>query len=240
MANKYRRPPITEAVIELRVEGALSREDVDKVQKRLSAEYPFSQQGQVVDVEVGQSSAKIQQQFQNYRLSSTDGADVVLLTSSSIATARLAPYEGWENFISRAKTNWDLWKRTVGFRKLTRLGVRYINRLDIPEPESQRIRLSNYVNVFPQLPNIGIPGIANFAMNVVSPLGKDDCKLILNVGVVPSPLVKTASFVLDLDVSREPPPSNEQELWALVDRIRNYKNAIFEGAITDATRQLFL
>ncbi len=240
MASPYKRPPITEAVIEVRLDGAITRENVDKVQKRLLETYPFSQETQIVGVEVSDTSAKVQQQFQGYRLTNKDGADTILISPSSIASARLAPYEGWEKLIVTARQNWDVWKRLIGYRKVVRVGVRYINRIDVPEPAEGGVRIADYLSFHPQLPNIGLPPLANFTMNTVSSLGKDECKLTLNAGSVPSPLVKTVSFVLDLDVSRDSNmPQNDDDLWGLIGKIRDHKNAVFEGCITNLSRQLF-
>ena len=48
------------------------------------------------------------------------------------------------------------------------------------------------------------------------------------------------SLLLDIDVSRmDELPQNDEGLWAFVDRIREYKNMIFEACITDRARELF-
>jgi uncharacterized protein (TIGR04255 family) len=46
---------------------------------------------------------------------------------------------------------------------------------------------------------------------------------------------------LDIDVSRQREvPQHDEEIWALIDRIRDYKNHIFEESITEAAREIFL
>jgi uncharacterized protein (TIGR04255 family) len=45
---------------------------------------------------------------------------------------------------------------------------------------------------------------------------------------------------LDIDVSRAgDPPQKDDEIWALIDRIRVHKNHIFEESVTDKARELF-
>jgi uncharacterized protein (TIGR04255 family) len=57
---------------------------------------------------------------------------------------------------------------------------------------------------------------------------------------VTPPLVGFAALVLDIDVFRETNiPRRDEDLWALVNRIRTYKNNIFETCITDQSRALF-
>src|SRR6266853_6429686 len=136
MVQRYKRPPITEAVIEIRIEQPISREVIDRLHKNFLDEYPAPpQQALLWNVEIGEAAAKVQQQFQAYKLSSGDGADVLTIGMTLIASSRLAPYEGWEPFVARARQNWDRWKRAVGYQKIIRIGVRYVNRIDIPNPD---------------------------------------------------------------------------------------------------------
>jgi uncharacterized protein (TIGR04255 family) len=239
MISSYKRPPIIEAVIELRVEGSIGRQVIDKLKGRFDEAYPFSEANQMLDVMVGDGTTRVHQQFQGYKMNSVDGADVVMVTQNNLATIRNSPYQGWESLIQRAQENWEIWKRVVGYRKLIRLGVRYINRIDIPNPEGEALDVQKYMNYYPSFPNLSGNAMRSFTMNVVVPLGFDECHLVLNGGSVPSPLVKTASFVVDLDIGRDNPPQRDQDLWELAARIRAYKNQVFEASITEQARQLF-
>jgi uncharacterized protein (TIGR04255 family) len=244
MAQRYKRPPITEAVVEIRVENQISREVIDGLQKKLLAEYPAPpEQGVLWNFEVGEAATKFEQQFQAHKLSSHDGTDVVTIGLNVIATSRLAPYEGWEPFIARARDNWDVWKRAVGYQKIVRIGVRYVNRIDIPNPTDVGISVGSYLKFFPVLPTFFSArqlSMDNFAINCSVPLGVEGCNLVLNASSAPSPLVKTTSFILDLDVSRMADlPQKEEDVWSLIDRIRDLKNQVFENCVTDQARQLF-
>src|SRR5262249_28037257 len=132
------------------------------------------------------------------RMASGDAASILLMLANGLTTSRLAPYEGWEPFYARARENWDLWRRHLDWREVIRVGVRYINRLDIrTESDEQIVRLDKYLTVTPRVPPVGLPPMSHFTVNTENPLGIDHCKLILNLGSIPSPLVKTASFLLD-------------------------------------------
>jgi uncharacterized protein (TIGR04255 family) len=236
----YKKPPITEAVIEIRVEGEFPRDLLDKLQKRFLDRYPFCLETQLVNVEMGEAEPTVRQQFQGYRMTAKDGVGVVVITPAVLLTSRLAPYEGWDSLVTMAQENWDIWKRTVGYRKIARVGVRFINRIDVPHDGTEVIFLENLLNFRPLLPTIPLGPMQNFAVNASMPLGKDDCVLILNGGSMPSPLVKASSFVLDIDISRQMNlPQNDEDLWTLIHRIRGYKNFVFEACITDKTRELF-
>lgn len=237
MVQPYKRAPITEAVIEIRLEAPIEPDLLERIKDRLLDEYPAPPlKTMAVDVELS-DEPKLSQQAQGYRLGSGDGASLVTIGRNLLTTSRLAPYEGWEPFIASARRNWLTWRKLTGWRKIARLGVRYVNRIDVP---GDHVLISDYMTFGLVLPPLGLPPLASFAINAAMPLGKDDCRLILNGGSTASPLVNVTSFILDLDVSRESDlPQNEDGLWELADRIRGHKNTVFEACITDRARELF-
>ena len=241
MVQRYKRPPITEAVVEVRMASPINRELLDKLQKRLLQDYPLPPQRTFnMHVEIGEETAKVSQVPLGYRLTSPNASDLVSISPIAIGTSRLPPYEGWEPFIVQARRNWEVWKRIVGWREIARIGVRYVNRIDVPNPTEQPLDIDDYLKFGLVLPEAGIPPVEHFAINTQAPLGKDECKLVLNASSTPSPLVKTASFILDIDVSLDVHlPQNDEGLWGFVDRMRVHKNLIFEACITDRTRALF-
>lgn len=241
MVQKYKRPPITEAVIEVRLRSPIDADLLDKLLGRLAEEYPLPPQRTVnLNVEFSDTSAKVKPELSGYRLTALDGAGIVSITPISIATSRLAPYEGWEPFTAQARRNWEVWKRAVGWREIARVGVRYINRIDVPNPTGEPFSIEDYLNIAPRLPDIGVGQMMGFAVNSVAPLGKDDLHLILNASTAPGILVKTVSFIVDLDLSRDTAlPQNDDGLWAFVDKIREHKNIVFEACITDKAKELF-
>jgi uncharacterized protein (TIGR04255 family) len=82
--------------------------------------------------------------------------------------------------------------------------------------------------------------MVSYAMQMAGPLEEDDCRFVINSSLVPPPLVDHASVILDIDVSRAgDPPQKDDEIWALIDRIRVHKNHIFEESVTDKARELF-
>jgi uncharacterized protein (TIGR04255 family) len=237
MVQSYKRPPIVEAVLEVRFETPIDSGVLDRVKDELLKEYPAPPlRTMAVNVELS-DAPKVLQQAQGYRLSSGDGAAVVTVGPNLVSTSRLAPYEGWEGFIATARRNFSTWRKLTGSRKIARLGVRYVNRIDVP---GENVQIGDYLTVGLIMPPLGVPPLSSFAINAAMPLGKDNCTLILNSGSTPSPLVNVNSLILDLDVSREVDlPQKEDNLWELADRIREYKNAVFEGCITDRARELF-
>lgn len=241
MAQRYKRPPITEAVIEVRIGRPIDAGLLEKLQKRLSRDYPLPPQRTVhINVHLGDESATVKREFEGYKLTATDGASVVSVTPRLISTSRLAPYEGWDQFVKQAVRNWRVWRRIVGWRDIARIGVRFINRVDVSNPKDEPVELERYLNISPRLPEIGQKALNDFSINIKMPLGQGDLNLILNASSAPSPLVKTTSFIIDLDVSRDTDlPTDDEGLWDCIAGVREQKNAVFEACITDRARDLF-
>ena len=240
MTQSYRRPPIVEAVVEFRLQTQLPRNDLEKIRDRL--DYPFVDEENHIQFRIGQSEAdfSIKGSFNGFKLNSKDLADLVFVRSNSLAVSRLAPYEGWDSFKENALKCWSVWHQVIGHQKLARLGVRYVNRLDIPIDGTGSIHEEEYLHVSPRAPLELIPKMNSYAMQLTAPLSSDDCNLNLNSGTVISPLVNHVALSLDIDISREKNlPGQENELWDLLEKMRGHKNRIFEGVITDKSRELF-
>jgi uncharacterized protein (TIGR04255 family) len=228
MSSPYRRPPITEAVLELRLAAPIARDQVEKIKDRLEEEYPLPpQMMQNISFTAGPGDQHgTQVDFAGYRLSSADATNVAIIGPQHITASRLAPYTGWEEFTGQARRNWTIWRKVAGWHEVTRIGVRYIN---------------DYLAFRPFFPEfLGFKGVDAFAINGQMGVANTPFRVILNAGSTPSPLVRTVSFLLDIDISREGDlPRNDDGLWASVDEIRDLKNRVFEASITDLSRELF-
>ena len=165
-------------------------------------------------------------------------SELVVLLPQTTVISQTAPYPGWDYFYGRFVRDWKLIRRTLGFRQISRVGVRYINRIDIPI-ESSVVNHENYLDLYPKItdkfgPLIGYAVQAQVFMEDLS------CKLTVNSAAVPSPLLNTASFVVDQDISRElDVPQTEEGIFNLLNKIRVRKNEVFESFVTDKARSLF-
>jgi uncharacterized protein (TIGR04255 family) len=132
-----------------------------------------------------------------------------------------------------------LWKRTLSYRKLTRIGVRYINRIDIPVATTPIIQQEDYLNIYPHLP-AALDPVTSYSVVAQRPVPDIGCILTLNSSSAPSPLLGHAAFIVDQDIAKEAdPPQNDEGIYALLNQIRVKKNEIFEACITPRARELF-
>jgi uncharacterized protein (TIGR04255 family) len=234
--HTYKKAPVVEAVIEVRYSVAISKDDLTGISRRLRHSFPRSEDEVQVGVAFSPGGVNINQSPLGYKLTSSDGLRIVLLRPNGITNSILAPYNGWEQLLSQARTVLAEAKRIIGRREIQRLGVRYINRLDIPSID---FNMRDWVNVDVVLPLNFDGALSEFGARFVVP-SSEGLSVILALQTVPSPLIDHSSLMLDIDVSRDAVIENSDDaLWPLLEAIRSRKNAIFESCITDRMRAQF-
>ncbi len=250
MPHSYVRPPITEAVIGIEFVIPLNEEVLADVQTRMAKDYQQSKKlGQVrfnVEVQVSTKQTTAPEVHTKidpgYRLSSSQLSELAILKINGLTVSQLAPYPGWVDFFDRFKRDWKNWKKAAGFREIKRVGVRYINRIDIPVenvPNAPIIEESHFLEIYPKVP-AALGPIDAYAMQISRKLPDLDCDVVINSAVVPSPLPDHLSIVLDQDISSSrSPPQSDEALFSLLEKVRERKNLIFEMCVTDGARELF-
>lgn len=242
-AAGYNRPPITEAVIGITFSSPLDSSQLTAATAKLQANYPHKQDVTTVGVSVAINSANPEENKANFeprighRLSTDDQTQLAVLWPDAFSLSQLAPYQDWEAFIARFERDWQILKRVLGFREIKRIGVRYINRIDIPS-DGDSVKHEQFLSIYPQLPSL-INVVDAYAVQTLVHLDDIDCNLTINSANVPSPVLGFISFVLDIDISSDKPPQSDADIIELLNRIRAKKNDVFEACITDHSRKLF-
>jgi uncharacterized protein (TIGR04255 family) len=240
----YPKPPIIESVIHLAVVGNAALDELQKLARRFAKDYPQQQTLTNIDVTLNTTGgpATVQQRPTGFRVLSVDQADLVLLFPDGVATARLAPYPGWEHLRDRARTAWGVWRRNIGGGALKRIGVRYINRVDVPIKEAQALETETYLRVGPRIPDFSKHALTGYVVQATRPTELEHWSVSVTSSIVsPAPLINRVSLLLDIDIFRiEQIPGREAELWECIEQVRPLKNAIFEACITDDARRLFV
>jgi uncharacterized protein (TIGR04255 family) len=133
-------------------------------------------------------------------------------------------------------------RRTTNFSPLIRLGIRYINRIDVPIKQALMIDIDAYLVFRPEIPNFAKSPLTGFMVQATKPTDHLHWNVSVSSTMMsPPPLIDHFSLVLDIDVFRtEQIPGREPDLWATVDEARPIKNCIFESCITDEARKLFI
>lgn len=238
----YQKPPITEAIIDLRVElsAEIGLPELSKAREGEEATYPTVEQLNAVfgQMQIGsQVSATAGSRHIGYLFRSGDGRQIYQARLDGFTMSRLAPYEDWNALRDETRKLWDIYRTVTKHPKMTRLAVRYINRIDIPYPfQDFKEYLRTVPEVSPDLPQ----GLAGYFMHLEIPFEDIKSLALINQTIIEPASQNVVSVVLDIDIFRTVDlPADEEGSWAFLEELRLRKNQVFEACITDRARGLF-
>lgn len=238
------RAPIREALIDLQVR-AREATGLLAVQELARAIDGYQVQGPIMTLQTrwsvspergAQQSAESKEIGVRLHL---DQRYVLQLRINGLTLSRLEPYETWDNLMGEARRVWEAYCATLKPEAVTRVATRYINLLKLPMAQGEHFE--EYLAKPPQVPE-GLPqGILGFVQRVV--LLKPDIDAQANVIQLlqegPAPL-DHVPIVMDIDAYKkvEMLPDTD-EVWALLGKLRAFKNEIFFAHLTEKAVGLF-
>lgn len=239
---RYSRSPLTEAVIDIRVKlpDDVSLDVLAKVQSELETDYPSRRDQIFLEGELSldpDAPVAIGSRKQlGYVFSSDDGRHIFQARLDGFTFSRLAPYQSWESFRDEARRLWNIYRGITHPETITRIAVRYINRLDLPMPMND---LKEYLRTGPEIAPDLPQGISSYFMQLQIPQEDMPGMLILNQTLAPITTPDIVPIILDIDLFQsESIPNNENDLWDLFERFRHRKNEIFEACLTEKMKEL--
>jgi uncharacterized protein (TIGR04255 family) len=239
----YSAPPIIDAIIELRFEDALSDALRERASKKFAATYPLVELGthQEIGVEIKPDGIAVRTTVQERitKRRSVDTPGVLQFGNHILGVATGAPYGGWPELFDRFCRDWGVAKKIWKYRRIVRIGVRYINRIDLERNESGLIEYERYLNLRINLPET-FPPISNYELGFQSAIEEIKCGVSVRSGIAPPAVPGRVSFTLDVDVKRNlEVPQKDADVFELLAAMRKAKNDLFETFITDEARELF-
>ncbi|MBD9621848.1 TIGR04255 family protein [Ensifer sp. ENS06] len=240
----YKKAPIVEALLQLQFAEGLTDADMGRVSRKAESHYTEKEDMRDFQVAVrvhnGNATPEIGAVNPWHRHTSKDGADFFVVNRNQFTVGRRAPYENWEKFFGRFERDYDFFYKTVGFKKITRIGLRYINRIDVPVAEDGSGDIRRYLNVYPHSP---LKVYDKFVANHVRFEYADDVSgatVVLTSGTVDPELINHVSYLLDLDVIvQKDVPLKREDILDRIESLRAVKNGLFECLVTDEARRLF-
>ena len=238
--------PITEALIDIQVtprEGldfAGLKDALDAAKFDYYLKGPISFNTFAINVatngQLPQTTTESQQL--GLRFHSTDEKYVAQCRLNGFTLSRLPPYEKWSNLVDETRRIWKLYIELLGPTRVTRVATRFINNLNLPiEPGgSYQKYLCKFVDVPEEAPQAVEAFVQRFQLVDVDTGARMALTLALD-GMSPD---GTAPVMLDLDAftGANLHPADEQ-LWSILERLRDLKNRSFFGTITETTAELY-
>lgn len=243
MGKKYSNPPIIEAVCEFRL-SANTQWDLTipgLLYERIRLEFPHREQKLVQEVGfVADPQGEMQPQAyvdERVFLFSENRRLFIQVGRHILAIHALSPYPGWQEMKSKTEKAWQVLQETTNVGDVARIGLRYVNRIILPNPTS---KLSEYFDFYPflgaKLPQelVAFVVVGEFTYTE----RRDRCRVQLTSASPDSE--NTTSFLLDIDYFLTQPKTVERDtVMNWVDEAHERVEEIFEGCITDNLRKLF-
>jgi uncharacterized protein (TIGR04255 family) len=237
----YVSPPIVEAVAQISFSEAVDLQDVAEFADSLSKDYPTKNERADITAQVDVASGKMEADIKKvgFELRDGEGSKVVIAQTSSVAFSQLAPYPGWDEYSGWLMTGFSKLHKITGPRKLSRIGLRFINRLDIPFI-SGLAHIESYINVYPRSLTYGGDNFTRYLVAFSRDVEGTENKFNIMVGSTESPVPLYAGVHLDIDAYSELEIAfNLKQVNAKLNDLRHVKNTVFEQTITDEARKIF-
>jgi uncharacterized protein (TIGR04255 family) len=238
----YDRAPIREAIIDIQIEPSASVTVANFASAQITPPQGYEDRKLLMMGEVqshlkeGQLTATAKQDEMGYVFIGGQGKHVAQFRVNGFTFSRLAPYQTWKQLREEAKLLWKSFRQIVGPLPVVRVGLRYLNQLDIPTPLRD---FRDFVRSYPEVSSDLTQEINQFFMQVQIPQADIGAMLILNEFLVPPTGPNVVSLVLDIDVFKQGLGfESDDDVWNTLETLRLRKNLIFEGCITNNTREL--
>lgn len=243
MSKKYKNPPIVEALGEFRfVPGQPWDFTIHGLfYEKINSEFPDKQQQMGIGIRVKQEAGAIQHEvlqspdrMQFYR---KDKTALVQVGPDLLTVNHLKPYPTWEVFKPLILDNLKKYIEIAQPKGFKRLGLRYINKIDIP---AKSIELSDYFNYYPYLPKELPQKHGAFSVRVEIPHEENRDHILLTFGHTIPEKPGELSFLLDLDyVMILPEKVAIEQAGEWLEQAHEVIEKTFEACITDKCRNLF-
>lgn len=239
--GRYSKPPILEVVLELRFSEAVSASRVQHASERIASRYANQAQQEQVEVlaNFDTQTAEFKVVGQMVQHTSTDQTELLSLSTGNLAWAKRAPYEGWEAFTARVAAELGPVLKALQHPSFARIGLRYVNRIDVPSSDDGLTRYEDYINYKIEAGPFLEPS-AGYTWLIKAYRPEEDLFVTLQSAVVAPEIPGTGAFTFDIDVAAETGiPKDAEALMLRLEGMRVLKNQIFEAGITERAREMY-
>jgi uncharacterized protein (TIGR04255 family) len=233
--------PIVEAVIDIRVfrEPVVSPDTFAGLNPSIGEKYSAVQPIHSFEARFGIESGKISDSAQrrsDFGWRYQAGTEVAQFRVDGFTFSKLEPYTTWEDVFGEAFRLWEVYLRLAKPAQLSRIAVRYINRMRVSGSRS----ISEFLEAPPTLPEPIPPVMKDFLTRVhVADEARNSAAVIVQA-LEPQFDPNVMSLLLDIDAYHElSVDPTDPELPALFQQLRELKNEIFYASITERSAEMY-
>lgn len=238
--------PITEALLDIRTElpADINLEILNSFHKDIKSEFPEMKKRQMwagaFEFKPGEDPLVKGDHsgIDGYLFKSEKGQKIVQVRLDGFTFNKLKPYESWEIFSEEAKELWDRFAQLAKPKLITRIALRYINRIEVP-CETSEIELEDYLKTYPVVPPSLDCTVGNFLLRLNLNNKEMGGKAVV-LQTVEEIRENMLPIIFDIDAFMDSPiDSHDKSLWNKISSLRDFKNNIFFESITEKTKELF-
>ena len=248
--SRYKNPPIEEAVCDFQFAPGTDWDPtmpgrIYELLMNVYNEKPRSQQ--LVEAQFrggdseGNPSVSVQHRLGGHRvqLLAEKGTRIVGIGPDQLTVHMLRPYEGWEAFRPKIHEALAAYLKIAHPEGVTRLGLRYINRIMIGKIDPD---LAEYFTIPPRFPPADPPlKRLSFFNRKEAEFQDKPIRIVVTFADMDPGLPEVNSYLLDIDILsiRTESPISLEEVKDVLDDMKIRHRQIFETLITDESRKLF-
>ena len=237
--------PVTEALLDIQVELPSDADisTLERFQQKIIDSYPHRTERNTwqggMEIKEGKASLlNPTSGIDGFMFKSITEDKLIQVTLHGFTFNKLKPYTHWDEFIDEARDHWNHFLDIAKPNKITRIGLRYINRIVIPSTQDD---LKEYILTGPELsPNLKFP-LAGFFLRMVVTNPEIDAMAIITETIDESnETPNVIPLIFDIDIIKENLSLDaHDDFWRYAEDMRNFKNSIFFNSFTDRGKELF-
>ena len=233
---KLTRPPLREALIDIRLREALPASVLPKFEAPkgfpMKKEIKHGRFQFQADVDKPFAAKVLTEEALGIRYEKEDGSEVVQLRRNGLTYSSLKNYPGWEVLREEARQEWQGFLAGSGPVNVSRLALRYINAINIPAGADY----DEYLTTGPRVPKLVPQIVASFLQRVVVPFEQDSA-----IAIITQTAETPAPAALDIDVFTECSLEGASaDIWSRLEKLRNIANRIFFSSLTEKVIESFI
>ncbi len=237
--------PITEALLDIQVElpSDIDISILEGFQQKIIDSFPYKTELNTwqggMEIKDGKASLfNSMGGINGFMFKSSEEDKMIQVTLQGFTFNKLKPYTHWGEFIEEARDHWNHFLEVAKPKKVTRIGLRYINRIVIP---SIQVDLKEYILTGPEIsPELKFPLAGFFLRMVVTNPDINAMAIITETIDQKNKELNVIPLIFDIDVVRDHLNLDAHEdFWRHVNDMRDFKNTIFFNSFTDRGKELF-
>jgi uncharacterized protein (TIGR04255 family) len=236
-----RNAPIVEAVLEILVDLPTNFEfsQIEALYEKIKDDFPQKKiRNRFEQTITAEPGGKVDSRYNDLGddgiiANSQDGKNVVQFRLDGVSYSQLKPYTSWKQVSQQALKFWDIYRSSTFPTKIRRLGLRYINMLEIPAG----VKVSDvFKNPLP-VPIKDNQDIMGFATHVVFRDKTNNFVGMVSQSTQP-PLEEAdrlkVRILLDINVMYDIGEANKKiEIDEIFSELRTFKNKLFFESLTE-------